>query len=84
MLSPNTNRPVPNQFILTDDEGNKYFQSYNTIIVKVTPNQVFLDNDAWDYSRTTSRWRNEFLGETNKEVERKIKDGTYILTDLND
>ena len=73
---------VPNQFIITDN-GTTYFQSYDTIIVKVTKDCIFLDENYWNYSITTSKYRNLFLGETKKETEKKIKKGTYVLTDLN-
>ena len=44
---------------------------------------VYLDSTYWDYSVTTGKYRNQFLGETKKETERKIASGEYILTDLN-
>lgn len=73
-----------NQFSITDNEGNKFFQSYRSIIVKIdTTGRVFLDSHYWDYSRTTGKYRNQFLGETKKETEQKIKNGTYTLTNLN-
>lgn len=73
---------VPNQFIVDTDQGT-YFQSYNTVIAFRERNgQIFLDSNAWDYSTTTSKYRNAFLGETKKETEAKIKDGTYKLTAL--
>lgn len=77
---------VKNQFIIFDSEAT-YFQSYKTIIVKTCfedgERQVYLDRDAWDYSRTTGKFRNQFLGESKKETEKKIKDGVYKLADLN-
>ncbi len=86
MTSNRTGREVPNQFIIEDDSGNQYFQSYRTIIAKKDWSGrrlvVSLDNQ-WDYSKTTGKYRNIFLGETRKETEAKIKDGTYIVTDLN-
>ncbi len=76
-------RVIPNQFIITDDNGDIFFQSYETIIAKHTRDgEVILDHN-WDYSKTTGKYRNLFLGETRKETEAKIKDGTYIVTDLN-
>ena len=74
---------VPNQFILRTDQG-RYFQSYNSIIAFI-PNEgpAQLDAKYWDYSKTTGTYRNQFLNETKKETEAKIKAGTYILTDLN-
>lgn len=44
---------------------------------------VLLDKKYYNYSKTTVKYRNKFLNETSKDVERKIKSGEYILTDLN-
>ena len=87
---------IANQFIITEDankmsgNGVEYFQSYDTIIVKrdkfragVEKRRVWLDRDKWDYSKTTGKYRNQFLGETKRETEVKIKSGEYILADLN-
>jgi hypothetical protein len=77
---------VANQFIIFDSEYTA-FQSYKSIIVKTSfedgKRKVELDEKYWDYSRTTSKYRNQFLGETKQETERKIKSGEYTLTDLN-
>jgi len=75
---------VKNQFIVADDDGTQYFQSYNSVIAKCDPGgQVTLDENKWDYSRTTSKYRNQFLGETTKETKAKIVSGVYKLDDLN-
>ena len=83
MRSPRGN-PVPNQFIIRTDNAT-YFQSYQTMIAVKTQGRfgVYLDRNAWDYSRTTGKYRNIFLGETKRETEQKIKSGEYILTNLN-
>jgi len=74
---------VKNQFIITTKDGI-YFQSYNSIIAfKSKDGKTYLDNYYWDYSTTTGKYRNMFLNETKKETENKIKNGTYILTNLN-
>lgn len=77
---------IANQFIIYDGE-NTFFQSYNSVIVKeVRANgtkEVYLDENYWDYSKTTGKYRNQFLGETRKETLKKINDGTYKLADLN-
>jgi hypothetical protein len=83
MLSPRTNNPVANQFIVVDNSGAEYFQSYRSIIAKREHGKVYLDEFYWNYSRTTSKYRNEFLGHNTKETESKIKSGEFILTDLN-
>lgn len=95
MQSKRTGRDVPNQFIITDEGrgalGNfrlrEVFQSYKTVIaVRVVwddNTQITLDRDKWDYSRTTGKYRNMFLGETKKETERKIASGEYKLANLN-
>ena len=73
---------VPNQFIIWGS-FTKIFQSYQTIIAMIKRGQVYLDKNDWDYSVTTSKYRNQFLGETKKETEKKIKSGEYKLKDLN-
>jgi hypothetical protein len=83
MVSHNGNK-VPNQFILTDKRGNRYFQSYDTIIAKIDKKgSVTLDKEKWDCSATTSKYRNLFLGEDTKETKEKIKNKIYKLKNLN-
>jgi len=85
-IESNNGNKIANQFIITDDNGNQYFQSYNSMIVK-KPLRVWdkieLDQKYWNYSNTTGKYRNIFLGETIKDTRAKIKSGEYILTDLN-
>jgi hypothetical protein len=85
MTSPNGNF-VANQFIIIDNNAT-YFQSYNSIIAKIEmiegSKKVFLDEYYYNYSRTTSKYRNLFLGEVTKDIEKKIKEKEYILTNLN-
>ena len=72
---------VPNQFEIRFG-GTTFYQSYKSIIVKKENGRTYLDEDKWDYSRTTGKYRNIFLGETKKETQMKINSGEYILTDL--
>jgi len=44
---------------------------------------VYLDKYYWNYSKTTSKYRNIFLGENSKEIQDKINSGVYTLIDLN-
>ena len=90
---------VANQFILTGEmltlntgaEENetsevRIFQSYDFVIVRIdigSMDEIYLDEYYWDYSRTTDKYRNRFLGETTKETQAKIDSGKYILTNLN-
>ena len=95
MTSNSTGRAIPNQFIITEYGrgalGNflkrETFQSYDSIIAIVTTwpceEKVELDANSWNYSVTTGRYRNQFLGETKKETEKKIKSGEYKLVNLN-
>lgn len=77
-------KEVPNQFLITTENG-EYFQSYNSVIAfrNFAERKVILDGNKWDYSKTTGKYRNQFLGENKKETEAKIKSGEYILADLN-
>ena len=82
-LTSNNGNKIPNQLKIIDNNGTKYFQSYNSIIIKQTTNNTYLDSYYYNYSRTTSKYRNIFLNETTKEIEDKIKKGIYKLTNLN-
>ena len=74
---------VKNQFLITTKEGI-FFQSYDSIIVfKDQNNNVFLDEHYYNYSKTTSKYRNQFLGKSTKEIEKLINQGVYKLVNLN-
>ena len=78
------NGAVKNQFEITTPEG-RYFQSYDSIIA-FRPNnggKIQLDSRYWDYSKTTGKYRNQFLDEKKADTEKKIASGEYELTDLN-
>ena len=91
----NSGNKVANQFILTESYEDSYkcgkevFQSYDSIIIeKVYYNSghcdIYLDEATWDYSATTGKYRNQFLGEGIAETRKKIESGEYKLTNLND
>lgn len=96
MTSPRTGKPVANQFEIVTPNGT-YFQSYNSIIAFIPKKvnlyddtceqpedtRVQLDETYWNYSRTTAKYRNAFLGETTKETQEKINNDTYKLANLN-
>lgn len=89
------NGAVKNQFIITEEgrgaNGNfilkTIFQSYDSVIaIKTVWNDridIELDNDKWDYSTTTGKYRNQFLGEDKQATLKKIKSGEYKLSNLN-
>ena len=70
---------VKNQFVLNDNQGNEYLQSYNSIIVKRDKFNNITLGQNWDYSNTTGKYRNLYLGETKKETEAKIASGEYKI-----
>lgn len=82
-----TGDEVANQFVITvdTDKGRvRVFQSYNSVIaIRDENGKITLDENKWDYSQTTSRYRNQFLCENTAETKRKIKAGIYQLADLN-
>ena len=78
----NNNKPVKNQFIIYD-EKSIIFQSYFSIIAIKRNGKIALDADKWNYSKITSKYRNQFLNETTKETKEKIKSGVYTLENLN-
>ena len=83
MESNRSNRPVANQFIITD--GNvEYFQSYKTIIAKkdyLTGITTIDKNNP--YSKTTSKYLYQFVGTDSKQFKTKLRDGKYQIADLN-
>ena len=74
---------IANQFLVTDDKGDEYFQSYRSMIAKKSQGKIYLDEYYWDYSTTTGKYRNDFLGDGIADTRKKIETGEYILTDLN-
>ena len=84
MTSPKTGNPVANQFMIRMSNGTTFFQSYDSVIAKVTKSgNVTLDRNTWDYSVTTTKYRNEFLRENTAITRKKIESGEYKLSDLN-
>jgi hypothetical protein len=73
---------APNQLIIHADNCT-LFQSYDSVIVKLENGKTFLDRNTYDYSKTTGKYRNQFLCEDTKETQKKIDSGEYILTNLN-
>lgn len=89
MTSRNGNK-IANQFVISinpqgmyNKSNGVYFQSYDSVIAVKRDGKIYLDTNKWDYSVTTGKYRNIFLGETKKETEAKIKSGEYKLVDLN-
>ena len=93
-MKNNNNNIVKNQFIITDD-NRRYFQSYNSIIVMIENTPwlsganltddfiVYIDPDYYDYSKTTTRYRNIFLGIDNDTFNKNLKDNKYTFKSLN-
>ena len=81
-MTSNKGNTIANQFIITD--GNKeVFQSYNSVIAENKGGKITLDEYYWDYSRTTSKYLNQFLNENKAETLAKIESGEYKLRNLN-
>ena len=82
-MTSNKGNDVANQFIIkTDDET--IFQSYDSIIAKVDyENNITLDSKYWNYSRTTSKYRNMFLNMSTDDIQKGIKSGNIKLDNLN-
>ena len=86
---------IANQFVIGEEGHGSLgnfnmrltFQSYDSIIaIKTIWNdrtQIELDEYFWDYSKTTGKYRNRFLGELKRETQQKIDSGEYKLTNLN-
>lgn len=76
----------PNQKIITGQYMNKeysMFVSYNVVIVLKIDGEVLIDENKWNYSQTTSRYRCKFLGELGNVTKQKIEKGEYKFANLN-
>ena len=95
-MTSNRGNKIANQFIIEDctikhctPNGTEsfytgtMFQSYRSNIAFKTGDTTLIDKTYWDYSKTTGKYRNQFLGENKTETQAKIDSGEYILTDLN-
>lgn len=82
MKPPKVKQIGSNHFII-EHKGIEYLQSYDSIIIKNENGNITLDRKTWDYSRTTGKYRNDYLNENKNETERKINNGIYKLDDLN-
>ena len=90
-LRPMTSRggnDLANQQIMFDVTGETFVSYGSKIAYKSKPNKmgkcvIVLDEYYWNYSRTTSKYRNEFLGFGVDECRRRIKSGEIKLMNLN-
>lgn len=98
-MTSNNGNKIANQFVISDCTielpDDKYtgdmFQSYDSNIAFIAYScektgiihKVFIDKIKWDYSVTTGKYRNIFLGEDKKTTQKKIDSGEFVLVDLN-
>lgn len=71
---------VKNQFIITDSSGDRYFQSYETLIAVYRNGNLILDSHAENYSNTTSRYLNQFTGQNKAQ---RMKNDSISYENLN-
>lgn len=76
-LKTDSGNTVPNQFILYFECGS-ILQSYRSAIAVKYKDKIYL-TDAWNYSRTTSKYRAWYLNESTKDTRDKINNGTYKI-----
>ena len=84
-LTSSRGKKIVNQFIITNEEG-QFFKSYESIIA-FKPNDpmepILLDCKYWNFSSTTSKYRNQFLKCESKDIKKMTKDGDIIFVNLN-
>ncbi len=53
--------------------------SYNSLIVVIEPSGQILLGGDWKFSKTTSKFRSQFLNESTADTEAKLASGEYKL-----
>jgi len=83
-FTSNNGNTIANQFLISEKD-KETFQSYGSIIAvkNYKTGKITLDKYYWDYSTTTGKYRNMFLGEGIAETRKKIESGEYKLKNLN-
>jgi uncharacterized protein affecting Mg2+/Co2+ transport len=73
-----------NNFVVVENEDQVALFSYDSLIAvkDLGSGEITLNERYWNYSATTGKHRNEFLGEGIAETRKKIKSGEYIVEDL--
>lgn len=71
---------VKNQFIIHTKEG-KMFQSYDSNVALKRKDGKIEIGKNWDFSKTTGKYRNLFLGETKSETQRKLNKREYLYNE---
>ena len=79
-MTSSSGHKVANQFIIHGVDFG-LFQSYQSPIAMRYNGKTYLFRD-WDFSRTTGKYRNQYLREGKKETLRKLKSGEYIAVDF--
>ncbi len=82
---------VPNQTILSCPKGKTFvsygskivFQSKSRSSIDGLPLEIIVDEYYWDYSRTTGKYRNEFMNMGVQDVRNYIKEGRIKVGNLN-
>ena len=83
MINCEISTPFTNCVIVHLSNGWNILKSYNTTIAMRKGQEVIIDPRYYNYSASTGKHRNYFLGETLKDTDKKIKNGEYQTTDLN-
>ncbi len=77
-----TGRPIVDQVVVFHTPCLCDFFSYGRHVVQIRGGQVTLDPRWWNYSRTTGKYRAQFLGEDTATTQAKIDAGEYTLAEL--
>ena len=76
-------KKLENDFIMVDDDAT-YYKSEDKIIVKITEDEVFIDDKYGWINDHVVKCRDLFFGEKKSDVVGKIKRGEYKLINLNE
>ena len=78
---PKFKEVAPHAVVITTEQADILIHYNSIIAVVTTKGEVFLGKD-WNYSKTTAKIRNNFLGETTKETQKHIDNEDYLIKNI--
>lgn len=82
-LLTNSGYYAQGQYVIQQENGTNIFQSWGSTIAVVSSNGSVKLDYGWSEWRTTVKYVNQFLGCNRRIAEKNLRNGIWLLADLN-